>query len=205
MKVYIVGKATHYSKFINNSILTSKMEDADLVIFTGGEDVNPELYNAGVNAKTWFNNERDHREIIEFEKALGLQKSMMGICRGSQLLTVLAGGKLVQDVNRHSLAGTHPITLEDGTSIEMTSTHHQMMYPFDMKKDQYRILAKAYRNFSDRYEFEQGNIKTAIECEPEIVYYPGIKALAIQGHPEQMSSERAAVKYINKLIHNIYG
>jgi len=203
MKVYIVGGAMQYKNFIYDSEIVLNIKDADLVVFTGGADVNPGLYNCIPNVKSYFNIQRDEYEIIKFEEALMLGKNMVGVCRGSQLLTIMAGGKLIQHVNNHSLHYTHNISF-NGERREITSTHHQMMYPFDMKASKYEIIAHSDGNRSDVYEFEPGVIKTSIQCEPEIVYYPEIKALAIQGHPEDMNTKSDTVMDINILLQNIY-
>ena len=45
IKVYVVGPSTGYSRFIKNRELVNNMEDAQVVMFTGAEDINPRLYN----------------------------------------------------------------------------------------------------------------------------------------------------------------
>ena len=105
------------------------MGEADFVVFTGGEDINPSLYGEAVHRSVYFNNRRDEAEIRAYEQAVVLKKPMLGICRGAQLLNVMVGGSLYQDVNHHS--GGHSITNDEGENFLTTSVHHQMMRTTD--------------------------------------------------------------------------
>ena len=43
-KIYVVGFGLHYMSWVNNAIHVENIEEADIVLFTGGEDVSPSLY-----------------------------------------------------------------------------------------------------------------------------------------------------------------
>ena len=84
---------------------------------------------------------RDIYEKAIFEEACKNNKNIIGICRGSQLLTALNGGKLIQDVTNHALASGHNIRiLDEDIIMTATSTHHQMMYPFNLPKEDYKLI-----------------------------------------------------------------
>src|SRR5690606_17623115 len=100
-KIYVVGFGLHYMSWINNAIHVENMEEADIVLFTGGEDVSPSLYGEE-NVLSFSNPDRDIYEKAMFEEACKNNKNIIGICRGSQLLTALNGGKLIQDVTNHT-------------------------------------------------------------------------------------------------------
>ena len=68
IKIYVVGNATNYASWINNHKLVDNIEDADIVLFTGGEDVDPSIYGQEKHPKTYSNLERDLKEKAEFEK-----------------------------------------------------------------------------------------------------------------------------------------
>ena len=117
------------------------------------------------------------------------------------------GGKLVQNVRNHGLYGTHGIT--DGEmEYEITSTHHQMQYPYNLNKENYDVLFRA-SNLRSPYHYEGSNVDalTIMEKgEPEIVLYhkEGMpKCLAIQGHPEYMRPDAPVVEMLNNLIDEI--
>lgn len=198
-KIYVVGNAKMYSKWINNHTLVDNIEEADIVLFTGGEDVDPSLYGCEKHYTTYSNINRDlyEREIFQQVKSNQL---CLGICRGSQFLCVMNGGLLVQNVRNHATSGTHPIVgRRGGCTYEITSTHHQMQYPFLLPKENYEILYHA-GNRSDCYEGDGINYPS---CDPEVVLYTTPKlprCLAIQGHPEMMRKEAPVITMLNQLI-----
>ncbi|MFR1039352.1 MAG: gamma-glutamyl-gamma-aminobutyrate hydrolase family protein [Clostridium sp.] len=88
----------------------------DGILMTGGHDVDPALYaetakkTCGIPCSS-----RDKMEAYLFEKALQEDKPVFGICRGVQLMNVLLGGTLYQD-----LPTEHP-----------SKTEHHMASPYD--------------------------------------------------------------------------
>lgn len=201
-KVFVVGSATNYADFIQDAILVKNINDADIVLFTGGEDVDPSLYNSKKHPSTYSNIERDKKEKEVFDKIKPTQLAL-GICRGSQFLCVMNGGLLVQDCTSHAIYYTHGIT--DGTiEYEITSTHHQMQYPYNLPISDYDVLFKSSELRS--YYYKGDNIKEEViisQGEPEIVLYHKEnkpKCLAIQGHPEYMRADSPVIFMLNDLI-----
>ena len=67
------------------------------VIFSGGGDLDPELYDADPHPETDRPRaERDRAELQMLQGALDRDMPVLAICRGSQLLNVARGGDLVQ-------------------------------------------------------------------------------------------------------------
>ena len=81
MKVFVVGGATNYANFLEGASLVDRVEDADVVLFTGGEDVDPSLYGCKREQYTHSNKERDLAEKKVFESVKPTQLCL-GICRG---------------------------------------------------------------------------------------------------------------------------
>lgn len=160
-----------------------------VVLFTGGEDVSPEYYQEPIGKFTHFNKNRDHRESSVFQRFKG-KSLLLGICRGAQFLTVMNMGKLVQHVEGHGVANTHPIstTLNGGMmDLKMTSTHHQMMFPFELEQNVDYILLAWSKHFRSTTYLNGNDEEIELPphfLEPEIVYYPKTRSLCIQGHPE---------------------
>lgn len=183
-KIYVVGGSPHYANWTGMDVV-DQMTDADLVMFTGGEDVDPSLYNEPKHSRTYSNLARDDREAKEFRKAKELGKPMIGICRGSQFLCVMNGGKLVQ--HQENPLPIHPIYTTYG-KINITSTHHQAAYPYELKPFEYHILGWTF-GVSRMHEDGNGKeMNPSRECE--IVYYPRHNCLGIQGHPEMTIFQR---------------
>ena len=114
------------------------------------------------------------------------------------------GGKLIQNITSHATGFTHGIT--DGYKIyQITSTHHQMQYPFDLNEDDYDILFASYGVESDYYEGDGIDPNIVPGREPEIVLYhkKGLpKCLAVQGHPEMIPDSPVA-EMINNLVKDL--
>ena len=174
-------------------------KDIDLVLFTGGEDVNPAYYNENIGKYTHINSNRDKKEIDTFYRFKG-KSFLLGICRGNQLLTILSGGKLIQHVEGH--CRDHSMVLNNGLKYNITSSHHQMIYPFDLNEKDYELIgyseyfqSNTYLN-GDNEEIELSNNF----LEPEIVYYKKTNALCIQGHPEWNHCEKRTSNMCLNLI-----
>lgn len=198
--VYVVGNDISYISFIKNAKIVSSISDADIVLFTGGEDVDPSLYGCEKHSSTYSNLSRDLYEKEIFEQVADNQL-VIGVCRGSQFCCIMNGGKLIQDCSNHAIGYTHMIyEYETDKIYDITSTHHQMQYPFELPHAE--ILMASNSRLS-RYYCGDGIDTNSIICEPEIVLYKKEncpKCLAIQGHPEMMSQEAPIVVRINEII-----
>lgn len=174
-------------------------DQVSFALFTGGPDVNPSYYNEEKGMYTYTNDERDVIEI-DFFNSLPNELLKVGICKGAQLLTVLAGGKLIQHVTGHM--DYHNIVTNDDKVIPVTSDHHQMMFPFNIDNDDYEILAKSEINRSIKYlNGDNQSIKLPFDfVEAELVYYNKINALTCQGHPEYSSANELFKQYFIQLI-----
>src|SRR3972149_11624347 len=74
------------------------IEEFNLVIFSGGEDINPEIYGEK-NRYSTYNSLRDKIELYWLEKCIQSSRKILGVCRGHQLINAYLGGKLVQDLS----------------------------------------------------------------------------------------------------------
>lgn len=186
-------------KFHNFDINSNKntYNFIDMVLFTGGEDVSPSFYNDKCGKYTSYNSNRDNFESKMFN-AVNNNVLKLGICRGAQFLTVMSGGELIQHVENHT--SSHQIEFNykkiivssDYKYFNVTSTHHQMMYPFKLNEKEYDILGFSTYFLSDKYRNGSNlnkNIKNINFVESEIVHYKNSNSLCIQGHPEFDSSE----------------
>ena len=116
----------------------------DGLLFSGGSDLDPSLYDQEPHEETFGIHEaRDRAELALLEAALERDMPVLAICRGSQVLNVARGGDLVQhlpevvgDEKHKHTPGTfadHDVTLEGGTRLgsllgdhaPVKSHHHQ--------------------------------------------------------------------------------
>lgn len=174
----------------------------DVLVLEGGCDIQSRLYGEKQGRWTQVGNEkRDALEISAFQAAVRRGAGIIGVCRGAQLITALLGGKLIQDVTGHH--SSHDIITDDGQVLMTSSVHHQMMNPTGIPHE---MIAWSIGQSTAYLNGENEDIGSTLPklgneiLEPEIVWYPQAKALAIQGHPEFMPSNAPFNKYCRSLV-----
>ena len=92
---------------IEGSALAGLLSRLDGVLLSGGGDIDPLLFNGAPHPKVYgISPERDAMEITLVKTALQMDKPLLAICRGIQVLNVALGGQLythIQDQVEHSL------------------------------------------------------------------------------------------------------
>lgn len=123
------------------------LESFDGFIFTGGQDVSPHYYGQEPVPQCGYQSQlRDQQEIYMAKALLELDKPVLGICRGLQVMNVACGGSLYQDlptqapspvVHRQTMPYDlphHQVTILPGsllhrsiglTNLSVNSMHHQ--------------------------------------------------------------------------------
>jgi gamma-glutamyl-gamma-aminobutyrate hydrolase PuuD len=120
------------------------LDRLDGLLFSGGPDLDPELYGQEAHAETDdVVPERDRAEIALLQAALERDMPVLAVCRGSQLLNVARGGDLVQHLpevvgdekHKHTpgVFADHDVDLVSGTRVQqilgdhapVKSHHHQ--------------------------------------------------------------------------------
>lgn len=170
-----------------------QMHSDGCLMLHGGEDISPSIYGQRPTRFTHAGDrpsKRDKREIAFIEKAIKLNIPIIGICRGAQLLCAVSGGTVIQDVTGHEW-GKHDLTTEDGEYQMTNSIHHQMM---NLRGTKHHLIAWSDPKLSKYYIGEKEQ-EIEMEKEPEIVHFPELRALAIQGHPEYLTSVNPFVQY----------
>jgi len=179
--------------------------NVDAVVFWGGRDINPDLYGDSPHPlnQAGKDNGLTHRDEFEWKAmayCIANNIPIIGVCRGAQMACAKAGGWLIQHVDRHGVG--HLVKTNEGELFNVTSAHHQMMYPYEVEHE---LLAWSHTPLSGVYEGENGESVAkfmANQKEPEIVFFPRIRALAIQGHPEWVERKESSrfVAFCNEQI-----
>jgi len=162
----------------------------DGIMFTGGNDIDPGYYGELPHPKLGrINPIRDEFELKFCRLALENDKPVLGICRGAQLMNVVMGGTLYQDLEDQLKSGTlikhiqsapvwyatHEVKLDAGSginrimghdNIRVNSFHHQAV------KD----LAGTFRATG----WSSDGVIEVIESDNHTF------ALGVQWHPERM-------------------
>ena len=95
--------------------LTSRL---DGILFSGGGDIEPELYGSQSHPKVdEIDYDRDRVELWLVQQVLRLKLPFLGICRGLQVINVGLGGSLYEDIleqhpsaQQHQFSPSHPRT-----------------------------------------------------------------------------------------------
>ena len=175
----------------------SMLDECDALVLSGGVDIHPSFYGGGKDysagngggAVNW-QKARDEFEIKALERAWALKKPVLGVCRGLQLINVVRGGTLVQDMgmekderhqyHRHSDM-QHGVTVVEGSLLDgitggsglVNSAHHQAI---DRLGDGLRVNCHSDDGVIEGIEWaDQGN-------KPFL--------LAVQWHPERMFTNK---------------
>jgi len=168
------------------------MAVADGLLLTGGGDVQAALYGAAPHPRSRRQDPvRDEVEIEAIRVAEQRHLPVLGICRGIQLLNVVAGGTLVHDIpteipgaiqHRTEADGDylgHAIEIERGSLLHRllgadrlatNSWHHQAVK--DPGKG-LRVTARTADGVVEAIESADGRI-LAVQCHPEMSFdrYP---------------------------------
>ncbi len=162
------------------------LELVDGLIFAGGGDIEPGIYGGNSHSTiAGVDPERDEFELALAEKVLQNSTPTLGICRGSQLLNVATGGKLIEDVPDelgdsilHRLnvgeASEHPVQIEQGrrlaeimgsNEVNVKSQHHQGIR---IVPDVWRISAQAPDGVIEALEHKTHPWMLAVLWHPEM-------------------------------------
>ena len=164
------------------ALAASLIKKVDGVIFSGGPDLDPSWYGETIwNETVQVDTLRDFSDMTLMKAALAAKKPIMAICRGEQLMNVVLGGSLYQDIPtqvdtlvKHGVGAWHKIGVEKGSvlyelfgedSLTVNSFHHQAVKTV---APGVRVTAHAPNGIVEAYEY-------------------GDRLIAFQFHPEGMA------------------
>lgn len=88
----------------------------DGLVLSGGRDVHPRVYGErDVHSTVVVDADRDGMELMLCRTAIALRLPLLGICRGLQVMNVVGGGTLWQDLP----------ALRPGTAVHMEASSHR--------------------------------------------------------------------------------
>lgn len=176
------------------------MNEAGALILYGGQDISPSLYGEPLSRFSEADIQPSRRDLFEWtliKCAEAHQVPVIGICRGAQILCAYDGGKLAQDISGHGSG--HDILTKEGETFWAAGSHHQMMLPGDWNI----LLATSYKQMHEGFYLDGSDAINNIPIgwlEPEAVYFPKIKAVGFQFHPEWMDKEKDAVRWAVNVV-----
>ncbi len=134
-------------------LIAESVRRCEGVLLTGGDDIEPELYDGCLPARarktvesTPDGGRRDLRELLLIDEVFRQRKPLLAICRGHQMLNVALGGTLLADIPSQKARAidhrrtdrrneiVHEVRLTQGSmlakitggqTLGVNSTHHQ--------------------------------------------------------------------------------
>lgn len=181
----------------HKDVIRRYLDQIDGLVIVGGDDVNPRLY--GEEKKAGTGTVPAPRLFFErrlYKEACRLEIPILGICYGMQLINVLEGGTLFQDIERDAKSAMnhrdkknpyHQVRINrssrlghiTGTKIVIHSDHHQAVCR----------VAPAFRPVA----FSPDGIIEAIESDSD-------KIVAVQWHPERSLNSPATAKLFRTFV-----
>jgi putative glutamine amidotransferase len=182
-------------------VIAESLSRADGVLMTGGNDVNPKLYEAHLTPQLRRTlatgpEERDLRELLLVDEIFRQGKPVFAICRGMQMMNVALGGTLIVDIasevpgalnhRRFDRKGevVHEVRLTGGSLLAkiagkqrlgVNSTHHQAVG---------RVAPLLHATAAS-----DDGVVEALELRPEnaraLPFF-----LAVQFHPERLAGRQ---------------
>lgn len=172
-------------------------------LFTGGHDVNPNIYGEiPTNKCGIINNDRDKLEKAVFDMAMAEDKPILGICRGIQIINAFMGGTLYQDLEseRASDIEHHMEPPYDRTqhmvSIITDSPLYNLIGDSEIGVNSYhhQAIKKLGRGLEVMAVSEDGLIEAVYSADKKFLW-------AIQWHPEfSYKTDDNSMKIINTFV-----
>ncbi|MDO5294424.1 MAG: gamma-glutamyl-gamma-aminobutyrate hydrolase family protein [bacterium] len=167
--------------------IRSQIERVDALVFSGGYDMDPQLYGEEPMWEQGF----IHPQVDQFylkaiKIARELNKPVLGICKGIQAINVAFGGTLYQDLKKqvpesmkHSQSsprqyGSHAVKIDKDSFLgeclpeetKINSFHHQAIK--DLAAG-FRVTAIATDGIIEGIESTAGSFVTAVQWHPEMM------------------------------------
>jgi len=170
----------------NKETLLPFLTICDGFLFTGGQDVAPSLYDEEKRAICGEQNlTRDAMEYFFMQEVIAKDKPLIAICRGVQLLNVIYGGTLYQDLPSEytSKIAHHMMAPYDRIQHEVELPENSLLQQL-LKRN--KLGVNSYHHQAIK-ELGEGLEVTAVSIDGLIegVSVPSAKfILGVQWHPE---------------------
>lgn len=202
MKVRVLGPPEDTRGFarlfgLADCQMANSLDDADLVVFTGGPDVDPFYYGeVPLEGYHWGDEGRDAADIGAYLHCLDAGIPMTGICRGAQFLAVMNGAKLWQHIDGHN--GGHAMWDVKCSQrlMNVSSVHHQAVMQGAEGMELIAIDPRPVDRWTASKKGEPIHSKGSIV---EAFFFRETCCIGVQGHPEYADYNRYSQWYLELL------
>ena len=166
----------------------SEFTDINGLLLTGGPDIDPVHYNETEHETADVNRDRDKLELRVFERAMKKDIPVFGVCRGIQVMNVVIGGSLYQDIpsqftdhlTHKRMEDTeddwHPIKIQPESLLnqitkedtaEVNSRHHQALKVIG---DGFVVTAQSEDGIIEAIEDKSKKFMLGVQYHPERMF-----------------------------------
>ncbi len=155
------------------------------IVVGGGNDISPEHYGGDLDAQVRLDPERDRLEIDWIRRALEESIPLLGICRGAQLINVVLGGTLHEDIralrrrtrNRPGILPTKQVRLAPASIVasvcgkerlRVNSLHHQAIKSSGRNLT---VVGWDLDEITQAVESANGQSIIGVQWHPEYLFY----------------------------------
>ncbi|MEO7397798.1 MAG: gamma-glutamyl-gamma-aminobutyrate hydrolase family protein [Ilumatobacteraceae bacterium] len=157
--------------------LPDLLKRVDGTLFHGGGDVDPRHYGQDASAKELYGivAEHDTVEIAVMRAAIELDLPVLGLCRGLQVLNVVCGGTLRQDIGTETHWLQHlPVELDPGSRLAKAfgshaprNCHHVHHQSIDRLGEGLRVVGRSDDGMLEAVELDRARWVVATQWHPE--------------------------------------
>ncbi len=172
------------------------LERFDGLILSGGEDVDPSLYDAPNTDSIEPDIRADQSDIAYLQAAQALDVPVLAVCRGAQILNVAFGGTLHQHMWSHD--GAHPPRSETGDTKAdadafFANRHDVELTPGSRIADILRSTAisvnSLHHQAADRVGSDLDVTGRAPDGTVEVLEHVTGRIIGVQWHPEWLAEQ----------------
>ncbi|MCX6497068.1 MAG: type 1 glutamine amidotransferase [Rhodoluna sp.] len=162
---------------VENPYWAERLEGIDGVLIPGGGDVNPKWYGEEPSTDELYGIDdlQDENDFSIAKYAFDNALPVLAICRGFQLVNVLKGGSLVQDMVKDHRHYIHTITIDKDAEglglskpvLESSCFHHQAIKELGSGLE---VLARAEEGHVEAFKIEAKAWSYGVQWHPEDNY-----------------------------------
>lgn len=170
---------------LDDEVLEQYVAECEGFLFPGGPDLDPAMYGEVKDARCGDQDTaRDQFEYALMRKVMETDKPVLCICRGLQLLNVVRGGTLIQDITdqedcqhsdfEHRGSASHPIYIRNDDNLlrkalgvdqcNVNSMHHQAI---DRVGNGLDVIAKSPEGYPEAIQLKQKRFCLGVQWHPE--------------------------------------
>lgn len=157
--------------------------DIDALIAGGGDDISFQLDGTELNPNVRYDPDRDRLERDLLERAFAVGKPVLGVCRGAQMINLVRGGSLYQDLSEitHAAPSGHlvlprkRIEIEDDSRLAqimrcnpcyVNALHHQAV---NRVGEGLKVVARDQHNIVQAVEAADRDFVVGVQWHPEML------------------------------------